>query len=287
MASTLKDVATLFKLRLGFFVVLSAVLGWFMATEEIDLVTLLKIAVGGYLLTGASNGLNQIIEHRIDGLMKRTENRPLPTGRMTKAAAWAWSLAAAVIGLGSLFSLNPLSGWLGVAAIVSYAFIYTPLKSKSSLAVFVGAFPGALPPMIGYVAATGDFGIEPGTLFAVQFMWQFPHFWAIAWLAHDDYQKAGYQMLPFPAGRTKASANQILMYTLFCIPASLLPWALPSGQPMVGNVALVVCVLAGLMFLVPAVRLQRSLALKDAKQLMFASFLYLPVVQIVYVLDKI
>jgi protoheme IX farnesyltransferase len=258
-----------------------------MAVDGIDLGTLLVLAGGGYLLTGASNGLNQIIEHRIDGLMTRTSNRPLPTGRMTRGRALLYSLIAAAGGLGCLFSLNPLSGWLGVAAIVSYAFIYTPLKSRTSLSVFVGAFPGALPPMIGYVAATGDFGIEPGTLFAVQFMWQFPHFWAIAWLAHDDYQKAGYQMLPFPAGRTKASANQILMYTLFCIPASLLPWALPSGQPMVGNVALVVCVLAGLMFLVPAVRLQRSLALKDAKQLMFASFLYLPVVQIVYVLDKI
>lgn len=287
MPEHIKDIATLFKLRLGFFVVLSATLGWFMAVDGIDLGTLLVLAGGGYLLTGASNGLNQIIEHRIDGLMSRTSNRPLPTGRMTRGRALVYSLLAAAGGLGCLFSLNPLSGWLGVAAIISYAFIYTPLKSKTSLSVFVGAFPGALPPMIGYVAATGDFGIEPGTLFAVQFMWQFPHFWAIAWLAHDDYQKAGYQMLPFPAGRTKASANQILMYTLFCIPASLLPWALPTGQPMVGNVALVVSVVAGLLFLVPAVRLQRSLALKDAKQLMFASFLYLPVVQIVYVLDKI
>jgi protoheme IX farnesyltransferase len=287
MTTTFKDVATLFKIRLGFFVVLSAVLGWFMATDEIDLPTLLKIAVGGYLLTGASNGLNQIIEHRIDGLMKRTENRPLPTGRMTKSAAWAWSLSAATIGLWSLFSLNPLSGWLGVAAIVSYAFIYTPLKAKTSLSVFVGAFPGALPPMIGYVAATGDFGIEPGTLFAVQFMWQFPHFWAIAWLAHDDYAKAGYQLLPFDGGRTKESAFQILTYTAFCIPASLMPWALPASAPMVGNAALVVAILAGLGFLWAAWRLYKSLELADARRLMFASFIYLPLVQIAYVLDRL
>lgn len=287
MAGTLKDVATLFKLRLGFFVVLSAVLGWFMATEEIDLPTLLKIAIGGYLLTGASNGLNQIIERRIDGLMSRTENRPLPTGRMSPAQAWGWSLAAAVIGLGSLFSLNPLSGWLGVAALVSYAFIYTPLKGKTSLSVFVGAFPGALPPMIGYVAATGDFGIEPGTLFAVQFMWQFPHFWAIAWLAHDDYAKAGYQLLPFNGGRTKESAFQIVLYTAFCIPASLLPWALPTGSPMVGNAALVVALAAGIGFLWAAMKLYRSLELADARRLMFASFLYLPLVQIAYVLDQL
>ncbi len=287
MSGTLKDVATLFKLRLGFFVVLSAVLGWFMATEEIDLPTLLKIAVGGYLLTGASNGLNQIIERRIDGLMARTENRPLPTGRMSPAQAWGWSLAAAAIGLGSLFSLNPLSGWLGVAAIVSYAFIYTPLKGKTSLSVFVGAFPGALPPMIGYVAATGDFGIEPGTLFAVQFMWQFPHFWAIAWLAHDDYAKAGYQLLPFRGGRTKESAFQIVLYTAFCIPASLLPWALPTGAPMVGNAALIVSLVAGIGFLWAALKLYRSLELADARRLMFASFLYLPLVQIAYVLDQL
>ena len=232
-----RDLATLFKLRLGFFVVLSAVLGWFMATETIDLPTFLTLTAGGYALTGASNGLNQIIERRVDGLMTRTSDRPLPTGRMTVKQALLWSLGAAVVGLACLFSLNPLSGWLGVAALVSYAFVYTPLKAKTSLCVFVGAFPGALPPMIGYVAATGDFGIEPGTLFAVQFMWQFPHFWSIAWLAHDDYLRAGYKMLPFNAGRSERSAQLILLYTLFCIPASMLPWAL--NQPMVGNLSLI------------------------------------------------
>ena len=155
MPERIKDIAALFKIRLGFFVVLSAVLGWFMAVDTIDLTAFLRLAFGGYLLTGASNGLNQIIETRVDGLMDRTSNRPLPTGRMTAQQAWIYSLLAAVIGLGCLFSLNPLSGWLGVAAIVSYAFIYTPLKGRTALSVFVGAFPGALPPMIGYVAATG------------------------------------------------------------------------------------------------------------------------------------
>ena len=280
-----RDLATLFKLRLGFFVVLSAVLGWFMAVETMNIRTFLLLTLGGYALTGASNGLNQIIERRIDGLMKRTEDRPLPTGRMSVTQALVWSLIATAVGLGCLFSLNPLSGWLGVAAIVSYAFIYTPLKAKTSLSVFVGAFPGALPPMIGYVAATGDFGIEPGTLFAVQFMWQFPHFWSIAWLAHEDYAKAGYKMLPFNAGRTARSAQLILLYTLFCIPASMLPWAL--NQPMVGNVAFAVAVLAGLGFSWFAYQLLRDLTLDAARRLMFASFVYLPLVQIVYVLDKI
>lgn len=287
MPDLIKDISTLFKLRLGFFVVLSAILGWFMAVDTIDFTTFLRLAIGGYLLTGASNGLNQIIETRVDGLMDRTSNRPLPTGRMTARQAWFFSLLAGVIGIGCLFSLNPLSGWLGVAAIVSYAFIYTPLKGRTSLSVFVGAFPGALPPMIGYVAATGDFGIEPGTLFAVQFMWQFPHFWAIAWLAHDDYMKAGYQMLPFSGGRTKRSAWQVVVYTLFCIPASLLPWALPNGSPMVGNYALAVALICGFLFLIPALELYRTLEVKSARKLMFASFFYLPLVQLAYVLDKL
>ena len=283
----MKDIAALFKVRLGFFVVMSAILGWFMAVESLDLKSFLLLTIGGYLLTGASNGLNQVIEKRVDGLMERTAERPLPSGRMEPWQAILYSVLAGIIGLGCLFTLNPLSGWLGVAALVSYAFIYTPLKSRSTLSVFVGAFPGALPPMIGYVAATGDFGIEPGTLFAVQFMWQFPHFWAIAWLAHDDYQKAGYHMLPFRAGRTQESAWQILMYTAFCIPASLLPWALPTGSPMVGNIALGVAILCGIGFMIPAVKLYRTLDRKHARQLMFASFAYLPVVQIAYVLDKI
>ena len=283
----MKDIAALFKVRLGFFVVMSAILGWFMAVESLDLNSFLLLTIGGYLLTGASNGLNQVIEKRVDGLMERTAERPLPSGRMEPWQAILYSVLAGIIGLGCLFALNPISGWLGVAALVSYAFIYTPLKSRSTLSVFVGAFPGALPPMIGYVAATGDFGIEPGTLFAVQFMWQFPHFWAIAWLAHDDYQKAGYHMLPFRAGRTKESAWQILMYTAFCIPASLLPWALPTGSPMVGNIALSVAILCGIGFMIPAVKLYRTLDRKHARQLMFASFAYLPVVQIAYVLDKI
>lgn len=283
----MKDIAALFKVRLGFFVVMSAILGWFMAVETLDLKSFLLLTIGGYLLTGASNGLNQVIEKRVDGLMERTAERPLPAGRMEPWQAILYSVLAGIFGLGCLFTLNPLSGWLGVAALVSYAFIYTPLKSRSTLSVFVGAFPGALPPMIGYVAATGDFGIEPGTLFAVQFMWQFPHFWAIAWLAHDDYQKAGYHMLPFRAGRTKESAWQILMYTAFCIPASLLPWALPTGSPMVGNIALSVAILCGIGFMIPAVKLYRTLDRKHARQLMFASFAYLPVVQIAYVLDKI
>lgn len=284
--SFLKDIGTLFKVRLGFFVVLSAVLGWFMGVNTIDIESLLLLATGGYLLTGASNGLNQIIERHNDSIMSRTKNRPLPTGRMTLNQALILSISAGIIGIYCLGLLSYLAAILGVIALVIYAFIYTPLKSRSSLCVFVGAIPGALPPMIGYVAATGEFGIEPGTLFAVQFMWQFPHFWAIAWLAHQDYAKVGYKMLPFNSGLTDRSASLILLYTLFCIPASLLPWALPNGDPMVGNLALVVALIAGLGFSWFAWRLSITLDKSDARKLMFASFAYLPVVQIIYVLDK-
>ena len=178
--SLLKDIGTLYKLRLGFFVVMSSILGWFMGVENIKIEEMLLLTVGGYLLTGASNGLNQIFEKDTDGQMERTKNRPLPAERMSVSQALFWSILAGVIGLGCLYFLNWIAALLGVIALVLYAFVYTPLKSRTALCVFVGAIPGALPPMIGYVAATGEFGIEPGALFAVQFMWQFPHFWAIA-----------------------------------------------------------------------------------------------------------
>ena len=283
----LKDIAVLFKLRLGTFVVLSAVLGWFMGSESIGLVPFLELTIGGYLLTGASNGFNQIIEREADAKMGRTAGRPLPTGRMSVRQAATWSTLAGLLGLAALFDLGIRAGLLGLLALGSYVLAYTPLKSRTGFSVLVGAIPGAIPPMLGYVAATGRFGIEPGTLFAVQFMWQFPHFWAIAWVAHEDYLKAGYKMLPFKEGRTSASARQILLYTMLCIPASLLPWARPGEAPMVGDIAFTVAVLTGLGFLIPAVRLWRSLEVKDARQLMFASFLYLPIVQLTYVLDKI
>ena len=284
--SLLNDIGTLFKVRLGFFVVLSSVLGWFMGVDNVDVGNVLLLIGGGYLLTGASNGFNQIIERNNDAIMARTKNRPLPTGRMTINHALMLSIGAGITGIYFLYLLNYSAAILGFISFVLYAFVYTPLKSRSSLCVFVGAIPGALPPMIGYIAATGEFGVEPGTLFAVQFMWQFPHFWAIAWLGHEDYSKVGYKMLPFNSGLTERSASLILLYTLFCIPTSILPWALPNGNPMVGNVALVVVIMAGLGFSWFAWRLSMTLDRSDARKLMFASFIYLPLVQIIYVLDK-
>jgi len=283
-----RDIATLFKLRLSLLVIVSAIAGYGMGVEVWNLRDLIYLVFGGVLLTAGSNGMNQVWEIELDKLMHRTMNRPLPQDRMTLKLATVLSISAAVLGVGLLWGgLNLASGVLGLSAFVLYVFVYTPLKRISSIAVFVGAIPGALPPMIGYVAATGNFGLEAGMLFAVQFMWQFPHFWAIAWVLQEDYARAGYKLLPFEEGRSKRSAFQILVYTLFCIPVSLLPWALPIQQPMVGGIAAIVSVLMGLMMAYYAFRLFRSCEIKDAKSLMFSSFVYLPVVQLAEVFNRI
>ncbi len=286
--SRIKDVAVLFKVRLTLLVVVSAVLGFFMGTNGVSDFRLLTLCLGGFLLTGGSNGLNQVWEKEWDKLMFRTQNRPIPKGRMTPLQAIVISSLAGVSGIALLWiCINPASGILGLFAFFSYVFLYTPLKRVSSLAVFVGAFPGAIPPMLGYVAATNDFGIEAGLLFAMQFMWQFPHFWAIAWVAHEDYERGGYKLLPFNQGRTRKSAFQIFIYSLFLIPVSLLPWAIPPDRPLVGNLAAVVAFLCGAVMAWYAYKLYRSCDVKEARRLMFASFFYLPIVQLFYVIDKL
>ena len=284
----MKDLAAFFKIRLTLIVVLSSVLGYFMGSPTANWSQLIALIVGGILLTGASNGFNQVWERDLDRLMSRTMNRPLPTGRMSVSEGLIIACISGLVGIATLwYFLNTLSGILGAIALFFYVFLYTPMKQKSGLAVFIGAFPGAIPPMLGYVAATGEFGLEPGLLFATQFMWQFPHFWAIAWVVDDDYRKAGYKLLPFEGGRTKASAFQILLYTLFLIPVSLLPWVFPAEGPMVGNTALAVVAVSGIAFAWLALKLYRSCTIKDAKILMFASFIYLPIVQLFYVIDKL
>jgi len=288
IASKLRDYAVLFKLRLSFLVVVSASLGYLMAVDKIIWVDFLILVFGGFLVTGSSNAFNQVWEKDLDKIMDRTQMRPLPQGKIQVSEALIAASIAGALGIGLLWILlNPLSGVLGLLALFLYVFIYTPLKPISSIAVFVGAIPGAIPPMLGYVAGSGAFGLEAGILFAVQFMWQFPHFWAIAWVLDDDYKKGGYRLLPFKEGRSKRSAFQIVLYTAILIPVSLLPWAIPFEQPMIGNIAMLVSSLMGIWFLWLAYKLYRSLEKKDAKKLMFASFLYLPVIQLVYVLDKL
>jgi protoheme IX farnesyltransferase len=281
----LREVAVLFKLRLASLVVVSAVLGYLMGMPEggFDALALLVLAVGGTLLTGASNALNQVLEVREDALMLRTAERPLVRGALSVTeAVWAAFIAG---GLGTFLlwmAFGPLTGILGFISLFMYVALYTPLKKRSPWAVFVGAFPGAFPPMLGYVAATGQFGLGPGLLFAMQFMWQFPHFWAIAWVLDEDYARAGFRMLPSPGRTDGRSAFLILLYTLFVVPVGMLPWVFG----FIGPYAMATAVLLGLVMAWPAWQLFRTHDRKDARRLMFASFLYLPIVQLAYVIDR-
>lgn len=287
-SSFLKDIAALFKLRLSLLVIFSAVLGYFIGTSDLNWQVLIALSVGGFLLTGGSNGMNQVWERNWDKLMHRTQSRPIPSGTMSPMKAAVISMAAGIVGIAMLwYFINTATGVLGLLAFFLYVFVYTPLKRITSLAVFVGAFPGAVPPMLGYIAATGTYGVEAGSLFAMQFMWQFPHFWSIAWVVHEDYQRGGYNLLPFKEGRSKRSAYQIFLYSLFLIPVSLLPWAFPEAKPLVGNLAAVVAIIAGAFMAWYSFRLYRTCDVKDAKKVMFTSFFYLPIVQIFYVIDKL
>jgi heme o synthase len=279
----LKDIALLTKIRLALVVVISAVAGYLMGYQTFSLLHFLLLITGGFLVTGASNAFNQAIERNLDSLMDRTSNRPIPAGRMTLNESIIIAIVFAVAGLACLALINWLSAVLGFLALFTYVAIYTPLKRITPWAVFVGAFPGAIPPMLGYIAATGQFGLEPGILFAVQFIWQFPHFWAIAWVVDEDYAKAGFSLLPSKGRKDKTSAFQILLYSLFLIPVSMLPWLFQ----MTGNFSAVGVVILGVLFAWLSFRLLRTCDRKDATTLMFASFLYLPLVQLLYVLDKL
>lgn len=280
----LKLYLELTKPRLSWLVVFSSVCGYFMATSSVQYTLLIPLALGGYLVTGASNTFNQVIEKRSDGLMTRTQKRPLPEDRISPTEALIFATVAALLGLGLIFYyLSPLSGWLSMLSLLLYVFLYTPLKKISPLSVFVGAFPGAFPPMIGYIAVNGHFGIVPGLLFAVQFMWQFPHFWAIAWKCYDDYEKAGLKMLPLSGGKNSDNAFYLLLYTLFTLPVGYLVYHFG----VCGPIYLVVSSLLGLFFSYKAYLFFRYKSDQKALELMFSSFLYLPLIQLSMVFDKI
>lgn len=270
---------------MAFSVVLSALAGYLFAdtAPTTNFVHLFYLLVGGMLVTAASNGSNQIWERDLDKLMKRTEKRPIPMGLMSLKEAYIVVISALILGTYLLYLINVYSAILGFLAYISYVFIYTPLKRVTPWAVFVGAVPGAIPPMLGAVAATNDFGLLPGVLFFVQFMWQFPHFWAIAWVLFDDYKAGGFSLLPSKSGRSKASAFQIVIYSLALVPFSLLPWFLG----WTGTVSLIVASIFSLAFFMYAYKLLQSCDTKDARKLMFASFVYLPIIQFLYVFDRI
>lgn len=278
--SKLKTYMVFTKFRLSALVIVSALSGYLFVggTWEIELAYLL---IGGMLVTAASNGSNQIWEREFDILMKRTKDRPLPTGEMTIVEAYAVVIFSLAVGLTLLYLININTAILGVVAYVSYVFMYTPMKRKSPWAVFVGAIPGALPPMIGAIAVTNEFGLIPGVLFFVQFVWQFPHFWAIAWVAFDDYKAGGFSLLPSKTGKSKNSAFQIVVYSLALIPFSLLPWMMN----ITGTISFVIALILGLWFFFLSWKLFMTCDDKDARKLMFASFIYLPIIQFLYVFD--
>ncbi|GAB4419340.1 MAG: heme o synthase [Bacteroidia bacterium] len=272
----------LLKFRLSLLVALSAVFGYAMAAgTAATALQLIVIGVAGLLITGASNALNQLIEREYDAQMLRTANRPLPTGRLTVPATLVFALVLAVAGVAMLgLAFNLPAALLGIIGLLSYAFVYTPLKRITPFAVFVGAIPGGLPPLIGWVAFTGSLDQGGLLLFAFQFFWQFPHFWAIAWQLDEDYRRAGFFMLPSPTGRTLLSARMILLYTLCMIP---LAW-FPYQASLIGGWGALMLALLGLLFVWPAWKLFRSLDAKYARQLMFYSFLYLPAIQLTFLL---
>lgn len=280
------------KFRLSALVILSALSGYLFAkfhfgdafssgTGSLGM-DLLYLMLGGILVTAASNGSNQIWERHIDKLMNRTRTRPLPIGQMTVLEGVVVVIVCLVVGTWMLYQLNYYSALLGILAFISYVFIYTPMKRLTPWAVIVGAFPGAIPPMLGAIAYSGEFGALPGALFFVQFVWQLPHFWAIAWVSHDDYQRGGFYLLPSRTGKSKLTAFRIALSALILIPFSLFPWVLD----MVGMFSVLAASLLGLLFFLASYKLYLTLEDKDAKTLMFASFIYLPLIQFVYVVDK-
>tara|TARA_B100000508_G_scaffold140976_1_gene144725 strand:- start:9771 stop:10661 length:891 start_codon:yes stop_codon:yes gene_type:complete len=276
-----KDIAILTKMRLASLVVLSACLGYLLAAQSIVWIDVFYLVVGGFLVTGSSNGFNQIIERDVDKLMDRTKNRPIPAGRMSIKEAFWISTLFGVLGIALLwFGLNPLSGILGALALFVYVFIYTPLKKHGPIAVLAGAFPGAVPPMLGYVAESGSFGLVAGILFAVQFAWQFPHFWSIAWKVNNDYNKANYYLLPTGL-KDKTSSLIIVLSSLLLIPVSLIPFYLGIGGIGSGTVVLI----SGIAVLYYSVVLHLSHGEKSASKLMFSTFFYLPIVQLAYLIS--
>ena len=279
------DIVKLTKVRLTSSVVFSAIAGYFIAANQLNILLLINLVLGGFFVVAASNGFNQVLEKDYDKLMQRTADRPLPTKRMSVSEVFWISFIMAILGVFLLYKINFLTGFFGTLSIFLYVLIYTPLKRISSISVFVGAFPGAIPFMLGWVAATNDFDIEPGILFAIQFIWQFPHFWAIAWVCNDDYKKAGFMMLP--GKKDKSTAWKNVVYTFFLIPLSVLPVFGITGNLQLSLLAAIFVLIAGVWFFSIALNLYKKLTDESAKKLMFASFIYLPSVQLIFVLDKV
>ncbi|WP_254562912.1 heme o synthase [Dyadobacter diqingensis] len=279
-----KALFELLKFRLASLIAFSGAMGYSLGASDVSWTKMVLFCLASVGITGAANIINQILEKDLDKMMKRTEGRPLPSGRVTVEQAIVWAI---FLGVASLFIFvvyfNMISALLALLSLVLYGFVYTPLKRVGPIAVFVGAFPGAFPPMIGWVAATNHFGLEPGILFAIQFFWQFPHFWAIAWVLDDDYKRAGFKLLPANGLKDADTTMQIMIYTLFLLPVGWLPYKLG----MTGINSAFIATVFGVLFLAQTFHLMRKCTDKTARQLMFGSFIYLPIVQIAFLLDKL
>ncbi len=280
------DFKEITKARLAVSVVFSSIAGYFLGAYQIDLWSVVLLAFGGYCMVGASNAYNQVIERDLDALMKRTRNRPIPSGRMTVNMAMTIAILLTVLGVVSLYMLSPKTAMFGAISIFLYTSVYTPLKTKTPLAVFVGAFPGAIPFMLGWVAATNDFGIEPGTLFMIQFFWQFPHFWALGWMLDDDYKRGGFKMLP-TGKKDRGTALQIILYTIWMIVISVMPAFGFTGRLHLTLPAAAIVLLCGLVMLWFAFKLYEKRDNASARRLMLASVTYISLIQIIYVVDKL
>jgi protoheme IX farnesyltransferase len=285
MSAKISDYSQLVKLRLSLLVVFSAAIGYLLGVKDgVNWLDFVLVMMGGALVTGASNGFNQVIERKTDALMNRTASRPLPAGRMGVTEALIASTVMGLLGVLPLYIfVNHLTGILSLISLLLYTLAYTPLKKITPLAVFVGAIPGAAPPLIGWVAASGSFEPAAFALYFLQFIWQFPHFWAIAWVMDEDYRRAGFKLLPSPEGQGKRSAFQTLVYTASLIPLSFLPLVFGLGNTF-STIILIIC---GMAFAYQALKLYRQCSLQAARQLMFGSFFYLPLIQIALFIGKI
>ncbi len=281
----LSDFKQLTKVGLSLSVVFSSLAGYLLAVDIINYQTLFLLGLGGFFMVAASNAFNQIIEKESDGLMKRTMNRPLPTGRMLKSTALIFAITSTIVGIGILYSINPKSALFGAISIFLYTCAYTPLKSISPLAVFVGAIPGAIPFMLGWVAATNQFGIEAGFLFMIQFFWQFPHFWAIGWLQFEEYKKAGFIMLPMNK-KDQSATKQIIFYTAIMIIVSISPVFKITGAFYIHPITAIIIGVLGACMLYYGILLHKRQTHIEARKLMLSSVLYITAIQIIYVIDK-
>ncbi len=286
IASKVKDYFQLIKFSLSFMVVFSCVICYLLAPKIVifDWWMILILFVAGMLVTGSANAINQAVEKDTDAQMKRTGTRPVASGRMSQQEAYIFAFVAGLVGCWMMwYFFNLSSALLSAFSLFLYAFIYTPLKKINSIAVLVGAFPGAFPCLIGWVAGNDDFAAGGWILFGIQFLWQFPHFWAIAWVAHSDYSRVGFKLLPTDKGPTKFTALQAVMYSVLMIPVGILP----HYFGLTGQVSMYIVIVCNLFMVVQSLRLYQGMDVKSARRVMFSSYIYLPIVLLALLADKV